>query len=68
MRNRYKGELLDDLYTLTIRTATALAVSAAIVAGATVGGLAGKWLELRVLQARMARCLPVAPMLAEVSQ
>jgi hypothetical protein len=68
MRNRYKGELLDDLYTMSIRGATAFLLSAAIVAGATMGCIMGKYVELKVLSARVTRNLPVAPMLAGVNQ
>jgi hypothetical protein len=68
MQNRYKDELTSDLYRLCIRGATALVLSACVVFGATVGGLMGKEVELRVLSARVTRNLPVAPMLAGVNQ
>jgi hypothetical protein len=66
MQNRYKDELTSDLYRLCIRGATAFLLSAAIVAGATMGAVMGKYVELKVLQARVTRNLPVAPMLAGV--
>ena len=68
MRNHYKDEVREDLYRLCIRGATAFLLSAAIVAGATMGCIMGKYVERKVLQARVTRNLPVAPMLAGVTQ